>query len=119
MIRSSAVFGTRRRTALRGEGFAWVPDLGSFLKLREVGVSSYLRFILRLRAMLMFELIEAVRGHLIGPKTWDQIVWIYGTQITVCDCSRTVWVANGVIHAMDCIVICMRPEMAEIYGFTK
>ena len=32
-IRPSAVFGTRRRTALRGEGFAWVPDLVSFLKL--------------------------------------------------------------------------------------
>ena len=32
-IRPSTVFGTRRRTALRGEGFAWVPDLGSFLKL--------------------------------------------------------------------------------------
>ena len=45
-IQSSAVFGTRRRTALRGEGFAWVPDLGSFLKLREVGVSPYLSFIL-------------------------------------------------------------------------
>ena len=36
-IRPSAVFGTRRRTALRREGFAWVPDLGCFLKLREVG----------------------------------------------------------------------------------
>ena len=44
-IRPSAVFGTRRRTALRREGFAWVPDLGSFLKLREVGVSPYLGFI--------------------------------------------------------------------------
>ena len=44
-IRPSAVFGARRRTALRGEGFAWVPDLGSFLKLREVGVSPYLCFI--------------------------------------------------------------------------
>ena len=44
-ILPSAVFGTRRRTALRGEGFAWVPDLGSFLKLREVGISPYLRFI--------------------------------------------------------------------------
>ena len=41
-IRPSAVFGTRRRIALRGEGFAWVPDLGSFLKLREVGFSPYL-----------------------------------------------------------------------------
>ena len=49
----------------------------------------------------MFELIEAVRGRLIGPKTWDRIVWIYGTQITVRDCSRTVWVANGVIHSIE------------------
>ena len=60
-----------------------------------------------------------MRGRLIGLKTWDQTVSIYGTQITVRDCSRTVWVANGVIHAMDCTVICMRPEMAKIYGFTK
>ena len=32
-IRPSVAFGTRRRAALRGESFAWVPDLGSFLKL--------------------------------------------------------------------------------------
>ena len=32
-IRPSAVFGTKRKAALCGEGFAWVPDLGSFLKL--------------------------------------------------------------------------------------
>ena len=43
-IRPSAVFGTRRRTALRGEGFEWVPDFRSFLKLQEVGVSPYLGF---------------------------------------------------------------------------
>ena len=67
-IRPSAVFGTRRRAALRREGFAWVPDLGSFLKFREVGVSSYLRFTLYLRTLLMFESNEAVRGRLISPK---------------------------------------------------
>ena len=44
-IRPSAVFMTRRRTTIREEGFAWVPDLGSFLKLLEVGVSPYLGFI--------------------------------------------------------------------------
>ena len=44
-IRPSTVFGARGRTVLCGEGFAWVPDLGSFLKLREVGVSPYLGFI--------------------------------------------------------------------------
>ena len=32
-IRPSGVLETRMRTALCGEGFAWVPDLGSFLKL--------------------------------------------------------------------------------------
>ena len=41
-IRSSAVFGARRKAALREKGFAWVPDLGSFFKLLEVGVSPYL-----------------------------------------------------------------------------
>ena len=38
-------------------------------------------FIPCLRTMLMLELVEAVRGRLIGPKTWDRIVWIYGTLI--------------------------------------
>ena len=32
-IRLSAIVGTRREAALREEGFAWVPNLGSFLKL--------------------------------------------------------------------------------------
>ena len=78
-IRPSAVFGTRRKTALRGEGFAWIPDLGSFLKLREVGISPYLGFIPSLSTLSMFELNEAVRGRLIGPKTWDQIDIIFET----------------------------------------
>ena len=72
-IRPSAVFGTRRRTVLRGEGFAWVPDLWSFLKLREVGVSPYLGFIPSLSTLQMFESIEAVRSRLIGPKPWNRI----------------------------------------------
>ena len=78
-IRPSAVVGTRREAALRREGFAWVPDLRSFIKLREVGVSLYLGFILFLSTLLMFELNKAVRGRLIGPKTWDRIVIIFET----------------------------------------
>ena len=69
VIRSSAVFGTRRKAALREVGLAWVPDLESFLKLLEVGVSPYLGFIPSLSTLSMFELNEAVRGCLIGPKT--------------------------------------------------
>ena len=76
-IRPSAVFGARRRTALRGEGFAWVPDLGSFFKLLEVGFSPYLSFIPILSVLLMFRLNEAVRGRWIGPKTWDRIDIIF------------------------------------------
>ena len=73
-IRPSAVVGTRKKTALRGETYAWVPDLRSLNKLREVGVSLYLGFILCLSTLLMFELNEAVRGRLIGLKSWDRIV---------------------------------------------
>ena len=71
-IRPSAVFGTRSKAALQGENNAWTPDLRSFDKLREVGVSLYLGFILYLRAILMFELNEAVRGRLIGSKSWNR-----------------------------------------------
>ena len=41
-IQPSTTFGTRRKAALRGKGFSWVPDLRSLEKLREVGVSPYL-----------------------------------------------------------------------------
>ena len=67
-IRPSTAFGTRGRNALRGEGFAWVPDLWSFLKLQEVGLSPYLSFIHILSVLSMFESNEAERGRLIDPK---------------------------------------------------
>ena len=76
-IRPSAVFGTTRKAALRGAGYAWTPDLRSFDKLREVGVSPYLGFTLYLSVFQCFGWFEAVRGRLIGPKTWDRIVEIF------------------------------------------
>ena len=75
-IQPLAVFGTRRKAALRGEGFAWVPDFESFLKLREVGVSPYFGFILRLSTMLMFRLVETLNKRLIGSKPWNRNAWI-------------------------------------------
>ena len=51
----------------------WVPDLRSLDKLLEVGVSPYLCFIHSLSTLRMFELNEAMRGRLIGPKPWDRI----------------------------------------------
>ena len=72
-IRPSEVFGAIRKAALRGVGYTWTPDLRSFDKLREVGVSPYLGFIPSLSTLRMFELNEVVRGRLIGPKPWDRI----------------------------------------------
>ena len=38
----------------------------------------------------MFRLVEALSGRLIGPKTWDQSVRIFGSRLgnlgTVTDC---------------------------------
>ena len=76
-IRPLEFFEERRKAALRGEAYAWAPVLGSFIKLREVGVSSYLSFTLCLSVFTMFELIEVVSGRLIGPKTWDRNVRIF------------------------------------------
>ena len=80
-IQPSEVVGARRKAALRRETYSWAPDLRSFDKLREVGVSPYLGFILYLSTLLMFELNEAVRGRLISPKSWDRIVIIFETQM--------------------------------------
>ena len=119
-IRSSAVVGTRGKVVLLSKGFAWVSDFRSFNKLREVGFSPYLGFILCLRAMLMFELNEVVRGRLIGPKSWDRIVIIFGAIFTVHGlCAWTVWVVCVMIYALNHVVMFMRPGSVEKYGFTK
>ena len=52
-------------------------EIGSFFKLLEVGFSPYLSFILILSVFRCFGWFEAVRGRLIGPKTWDRIVGIF------------------------------------------
>ena len=44
-------------------------------------ISPYLDFIPILSVLLMFRLFEAVRGCLIGPKTWDRIDKIFGRKM--------------------------------------
>ena len=44
-----------------------------FPQTLRVRVSPYLSFTPILSVLLMFELNEAVRGRLIGPKPWDRI----------------------------------------------
>ena len=77
VIQPSDRFEPRRKVVLRGEDNAWTPVLGSFDKLCEVGVLSYLFYTL-FKCFMMFELIEVVRGRLIGSKSWNQSVEIFG-----------------------------------------
>ena len=67
----------------------------SFDKLQEVGFSPYVGFIPIFSVFLMFELNEAVRGRLIGPKTWDRIDIIFGTKMEQSvTAPRLIWVQN-------------------------
>ena len=71
------------------------PVLVSFFKLQEVGFSPYLSFYSHLNVLLMFRLNEAVRGRLIGPKTWDRIDRIFerenGAAVTAPRMLGAVW----------------------------
>ena len=85
--------GARRENVLRGAGYACTPDLWSFLKLKEVGFSPYLSFYSHLNSLRMFELKEAVRGRLIGPKTWDRIDIIFRAKMEqFVTAPRMIWV---------------------------
>ena len=69
--------------------------IGSFFKPLEVGFSPYLSFYSHLNVLLMFRLNEAVRGCLIGPKTWDRIDIIFGTKMEQpVTAPRLIWVQN-------------------------
>ena len=59
------------------EDYTWAHVLGLFEKILEVGVLSYLFYTL-FKCFVMFELIESVRGRLIGSKTWNRNVEIFG-----------------------------------------
>ena len=118
-IRPSEFFGARRKAVLRSEGNAWAPVYWSFEKLREVWDSPYLVFTLCLSTLLMFELNEAVRGRLIGSKSWNRGVGFLKPMWTVRDCPRAVWSAMVQICAMSDALTCMRLEMAVKFRFTK
>ena len=61
-------------------------------------------------------MIEAIRARLIGPKTWDRIVGIFGDGL---DSPRTVWSSWVMIYALIHGLVCMRPGMAMEFESTK
>ena len=68
-----ALRGEKEKRSTRGR-LPVDSGIGSFFKLLKVGFSPYLGFILILNVLRMLESKEAVRGRLIGPKTWDRII---------------------------------------------
>ena len=66
-----------------------------FLPTPRGRISPYLGFIPILSVLLMFQLNEAVRGRLIGPKTWDRIDRIFerenGAAVTAPPMLGAVW----------------------------
>ena len=91
----------------------------SFEKLREVGVSPYLSFIPILGVLRMFELNEAVRGCLIGSKSWNRGVRFWKPTWTVRDCPRAD-LGGSMLHlVINHGLVWKRPGMAVRCGFTK
>ena len=54
------------------------PGFVEFFKIQEVGFLPTWVLFLLLSVLRMFRLFGAVRGRLIGPKTWDRIYKIFG-----------------------------------------
>ena len=67
----------------------------------------------------MFELNEAVRGRLIGSKSWNRGVGFLKPMWTVHDFPRAVWGAMVKLCAMNDAWTFMRPEMAVKFIFIK
>ena len=89
--------GARRENDLRRTGYAWTPILVSFFKFLEVGFLPTWVLFLLLSVLRMFRLFEAMRGRLIGPKTWNRICKIFGRKNgTAVAAPRLIWCEKGV-----------------------
>ena len=86
-------------------------------------ISPYLDFIPILSVLSMFWLFEAMRGRLIGPKTWDRIDKIFGRNMEqLVAARRLIWVHNDgfvLICALVVSLVYNGPGMALDFGFTK
>ena len=54
----------------------------------------------------MFRLFEAVRGRLIGPKTWDRIDKIFGRKMELpVTAPRLIWCKKNVYFGVDHVLV--------------
>ena len=118
----SGLRGKKEKRSTRGR-LRVDSGIGSFFKLLKVGFSPYLSFYSHLNVLLMFRLNEAVRGLLIGPKTWDRIDRIFERKmeqpVTAPRLLWAVWVWFGLICELNVCLVYIGPGMAVDLGFTK
>ena len=67
-------YGARRENVLCGAGYAWTPDLRVLTNSKRYYFLHTCVLFPFLSVFPCFGWFEAVRGRLIGPKTWDRIV---------------------------------------------
>ena len=99
------------------------PGFVEFPQTPRCRIYPYLDFIPILSVLSMFRLFEAVRGRLIGPKTWDRIDKNFGRKMEQpVAAPRLIWVHNDGFVLICALVVCLvynGPGMALDFGFTK
>ena len=81
---------------------------------------SLLGFYSSLNTLLMFESNEAVRGRLIGLKTWDRIVVIFFRgPFLHSPWVGAVWVNCVLIYVLNGALVCIGSVITVNCGFTK
>ena len=89
------VDGAGRESVLRGAGYAWTPGLRVFDNSKRLDFLPTCVLFPFLRVFRCFGWFEAVRGRLIGPKTWDRIVrisWGFFSPSVTAQKLGAVWV---------------------------
>ena len=100
---------------LRGAGLRVDSGIGSFFKILEVGFSPYLGFYSHLSVLLMFRLFEAMRGRLIGPKTWDRIYKIFGRKNGAAVAApRLIWCEKNGYGGVDHVLVWKKAENGRV-----
>ena len=71
----------------------------------------------------MFRLVGGLERPFDRSQNWGSNCWnfwrIFGAIWTVRDCVGAVWGICFIIYEINCVLVCMRPEMAMNLGFTK
>ena len=84
------------------------PGFAEFHQTPRGRISPYLNFIPILSVLSMFRLFEAVRGRLIGPKTWDRIDKIFGRKMEQpVAAPLLIWVHNDEFVLICALVVCL------------